>query len=64
MSLVRGTKAARDIALKIDGKAIKEECHGQPQNLLVARRWWYRRAPLGFRPTDAADGRALRKCGA
>src|SRR5262245_15661887 len=39
------------------------ECHVQPQNLLVARRRWHHRAPIGFRPAGVPEGRALCKCG-
>ena len=51
---------ARD-CFQIDGKSIEGECHVQPQNLLVARRRWYRRAPIGFRPAGVPKGRALCK---
>ena len=37
------------------------QCHVQPQNLLVARRWWHHRAPIGVRPAGVPEGRALCK---
>src|SRR5215470_18948178 len=59
--------APRDIAVTLETDAKNNQgrkCHVQPQNRIVARcRQHRRRAPIGFCPASASEGRAICKCG-
>src|SRR3954468_1531780 len=62
MAAAVGTRDIQ-VALESMAKQSRGQCHVEPQNLLVARRRWHHRAPIGLRPAGVPEGRALCKCG-